>query len=123
METLAQSGVSGNGVNYRMVIFAEEEGSGFGSTMTGRQIHIRDSIRMRTWILLKEMTAKVSEKYSPVFHLIRPYVQRLRKRPAVYSDEKFSPEKTVWDFDKIKLCSNFTLSRDLFSTEKVSPWA
>src|SRR5699024_2635481 len=35
METLAQSGVSGNGVNYRMVIFAEEEGSGFGSTMTG----------------------------------------------------------------------------------------
>src|SRR5699024_2635483 len=35
METLAQSGVSGNGVNYRMVIFAEEEGSGFGSNMTG----------------------------------------------------------------------------------------
>lgn len=35
METLCGSAASGSSCNYEMVIFAEEEGSNFGSTMTG----------------------------------------------------------------------------------------
>ena len=35
METLCGRAASGSSCNYEMVIFAEEEGSNFGSTMTG----------------------------------------------------------------------------------------
>ena len=102
METLAQSGVSGNGVNYRMVIFAEEEGSGFGSTMTGSKFisgiykdENLDSLKRDDGKSLREILSGLSPHPSVCAEVAE-------NAPAVYSDEKFSPEKTVWDFDKIK---------------------
>lgn len=102
METLAQAGVSGNGVNYRMVIFAEEEGSGFGSTMTGSKFisgiykdENLDSLRRDDGKSLREVLSGLSPHPSVCAEVAE-------NAPAVYSDEKFSPEKTVWDFDKIK---------------------
>ena len=39
METLCGRAASGSSCNYEMVIFAEEEGSNFGSTMTGSKFN------------------------------------------------------------------------------------
>ncbi len=102
METLAQSGVSGSGANYRMVIFAEEEGSGFGSTMTGSKFisgiykdEDLDSLKRDDGKSLREVLSALSPHPSVC-------VEVAENAPAVYSDEEFSPEKTVWDFDEIK---------------------
>jgi len=84
--------------NYEMVIFSEEEGSNFGSTMTGS--------KFVTGFYKEEDLGKLKDDKG------RTLRQRLIELPIkddededsldVYSMDYFDPAEILWDFDEIK---------------------
>lgn len=122
METLAENGIpaasggtSENAAsedslpaNFRMVIFAEEEGSGFGSTMTGSKFIAGiykdpdlDHLVNDDGETLREVLSRLSAVPETVTDGSVPGTDASNALP-VYSTEAFSPENTLWDFDKVK---------------------
>lgn len=96
METLAE--VAGKdpaacdfAYNYEMVIFAEEEGSGFGSTMTGSKfitgIYGEDDLDM----LVNDEGAT-----------LRQVLEALPEDSVYSNTDRIRPENVRWDFDMIK---------------------
>lgn len=95
METLSENPPESAGCNYEMVIFAEEEGSGFGSTMTGSK-----------FITGIYKDADLDKLVSDDGVTLRNTLENL---PAaedgsleIYNTKDLSTENIMWDFDSIK---------------------
>ena len=83
--------------NYEMVIFAEEEGSNFGSTMTGS--------KFVTGFYKEEDLGKLKNDKGKTLRQILvslPMQDDEESAVNVYSDEPFDGDKILWDFEKIK---------------------
>ena len=83
--------------NYEMVIFAEEEGSNFGSTMTGS--------KFVTGFYKEEDLGKLKNGSGKTLRQILvglPLQDDEESAVNVYSDEPFDADKILWDFDGIK---------------------
>ncbi len=83
--------------NYEMVIFAEEEGSNFGSTMTGS--------KFVTGIYNEDDLSKLKNDKGQTLRQVLvglPMQDDEESSINVYSDEPFDNEKILWDFSEIK---------------------
>lgn len=82
--------------NYEMIIFSEEEGSNFGSTMTGSKF-VTGFYKEPDLDKLKNDKGKTLRQV-----LIGLPMKEDEDSVDVYSDDAFDAGEILWDFDKIK---------------------
>lgn len=83
--------------NYEAVIFAEEEGSNFGSTMTGSKF-VTGIYTEPDLDKLKDNTGKTLRKVLEEL----PEVNAAAGTPAPYCHKTVADDGIIWDFDQIK---------------------
>lgn len=103
--------------NYEVVIFAEEEGSNFGSTMTGSKF-VTGFYKESDLDKLMDDDGRTLRQ-----RLISLPVHSDRYSVDIYSDTAFDSGSIFWDFDNIKSMLELHIEQGPSSTEKVFPSA
>ncbi len=101
LETLAEHPEATENIayNYELVIFAEEEGSGFGSTMTGSKF----ITGIYSWTDLDKLTNDSGMSLRQVLQSLSPYGPD--GSTIVYNTEELSEDalqRVRWNFDNVK---------------------